>query len=111
WKELGPVPDGDAAHPGANLAEDRRLRGDRQIAEQIELVATSNAPPAYFGDDRLACPSDGVGQAQEHPSEPAAGIGVEAFFELDVPASAEGAVAGSGEHNDSDVLGAVSLVE
>src|SRR5713226_4509776 len=47
------VPGVHAAHPGARLAEDRVLRGDREVAEDVEDVPAADRKAVDHGDHRL----------------------------------------------------------
>jgi hypothetical protein len=83
----------DAADPGARLAEDRGVGGDRQVAQDVQHVPSADREAVHHGDHRLRDLPDGAVQGLDvHGTRAVLGVAAASAL-LPVTARAEGLVA------------------
>ena len=100
----------DRAHAGANLAEDRLVGGDGEVADGGEHVAAADGVAGHAADHRLGHVADQRLQLLDRHAVGAAALVAARRGRL-VAAGAEGAVAGAGQHDDADLLVPAGLQE
>ena len=97
-----------AAARRADVAEDDVVRGDRQVAGQVQLVAAADGHAVEAGNDRLGASPDGIDGRDEvaHPGPVVVGPLEEGGLLGEVGAGREGALAGAGQDDDADASSA-----
>jgi hypothetical protein len=94
--------------PQPGSTEHRLFRGDRQVADGRQHVAAADRIALHLGDDRLPAVADRAVKLLDRQADQAAAAIAAFLFRTGgagrvVAARAEGAVAGAGQHDDTDV--------
>src|SRR5690606_35971579 len=87
----------------AGLAELGVARSHRQVAKQMDFIAAADAIAAHLGDDRLVDHAHRGRQRYQAPHVRTTDLRIALALVADIAARAEGLVAGTGQHDDTDL--------
>ena len=101
-QQLARAPDGNAAYARTRLSEFCRIRGERHVAKQMDLVSAPHAKPADLCDDRFVHHAHDRGQCEEAPHVSAADVRAARGLVADIAAGAERLVTRARKHDYAD---------